>query len=404
MRALLATVLIGCAAPPIELAPDPEAPRALVVETWQPLLGFPTDYRHTDQLANVADSLGRDEGVDLVCLRSPLSSAERESILTATRTLYPHVGFVRTDRDTPIDDPRDLTGVARNLPTTAACTDAADRAALERWIDCCTGCLTVDGRLEDKCLVEKCLPLPPPSGPRCAVCMQSATRYGPVSEVRRTCEEVPNGELAADGQLGLLLLSKHPLTEIRAQLFPSTMLRHGALSATVHLSTRSVGVLCGYFDGFSNPIQPYSGVFGEPEPAGGSNIEQILFSLRMVQAARAMPAERTTLVLGGDVPMWRLARKTRALSMQQNWDYFATNLLPLVWPSDLCTVCGDNAFLTGLWPDVKVDSLESLAFAIGPPPQVSWVASGRTEARYQTMGRSGPAAPFYSLRARVIVP
>lgn len=404
MKALaIATLSIaGCVAPTISLAPDEEAGRTLTLETWDPMLGLVWSQGHEKMLNRALEALARDEGVDVLCLRSPLADAEREALVAAARGVLPFVGWVKTDRSTPFDDPRDLTLVPRALPTTPPCRDAADLAIVQASVDCLAGCRGVDGKVDEACALANCASTKPPNDPRCALCLDSASNFGSLDAVLPTCRDVAAGEMAVDGRLGALLLSRFPLSDVRAHVFPSTMLRHGALVATVTLPTRRASVVCGYFDSLYGMPAPYAGVFGAPSGFDGAGHEQQLFELNLLRVVRELPADRTTLVLGGDVVQWTIDRSTRKIE-RGDWDFFATNLEPLVPLSDLCTFCAGNRLSRSL--PAKFDVFESLAFASGPSPRVESVTIARDQASWSDdAGKPIPVAPLYSLRTKVVLP
>jgi hypothetical protein len=403
----------GCNAPYVTVTtndaaaetPPTATTETLTVETWDVVL----KWRYLDptvptRLQNVADALSTDEEVDVECLQGLTDDEDRQALVERLKARFPYVGYVRVDRTTPIDDAHDLTGELRTVDMTAACKDPLDIARVDARLACIRDrCRGADGYVERGCAESACGELAQPESLRCLYCS-----YGWLDQafdtVRDTCVSQPRGELQKDGRLGALILSRHPLTNVRAHVFPASLEQRGALSATVTVGTRAVSVLCVSVGQLY--AERYAGVFGAPDEAElGQSNEVELAVVRVMEVGNALGATRPTILLGGPYAQWSLMRSGEPTEPTP-WLRWATNFAPIVTPGkDLCTLCRTNPlgklmqYITG-----SASFFDALLFTSGSPLPVMSFGISRTEQVYTVLTKAVPASPWHGVRARLALP
>ena len=397
MKRLLTTAcLLGCTAPGISIA-EPPVDTSLRAETFDGNLRHLHDPTRAARVEILADSLAntRDE-VDLVCVTALAGDAERQKILERVKQRFPYVGFVKTDATMPLDDPRDIHGVAVTPVMTAACTDPADVAILDAHVKCAREvCVDGKGALDVACYFEKCRDRGNATAVRCNVCRVYAFAFSPVDRVRQVCAEAPRGELGFGGQLANVILSRRPLSNVRAHLFPSSIWTHGAISARVE-GHKPLNVVC-------NDIQQWGGGWDytgpyAPNTPDGWGLEAVLAKLRAIELARTLGRQAPTIVLGGTTLLFTTKRSALLLGEQ---DWFGVNLTAVVEPTlGLCTTCTTTNPTTTPYFAKGQDDFDLLLFTSGGPITASDVTLERTEAIHTLSGAPVSASAKYGVSAR----
>ncbi len=412
MRAtLLLALLLGCSAPTITTAPDVDAGgdetglASLTLDSWDVLMrlhGF--DPTANTRLANVIDSLVTDEEVDVECLQNLPRDEDRARVLAATKTRFPYSAHVSIDATTPIDDPRDLTGVTRKVELTPACSEPSDIARLDARVACLRDrCRDVAGYVDRACMARDCVTFSYPTGKRCAQCLDNGVANLALEAIHDTCVTKPRGEMT--GQLGALLLSRFPLTNPKVHVFPSSAQQRAAVSATLEAKGRTLQVVCadlGY--GGGGPPGSYAGVFGAPDENAAMFHESELVYIRLIELGRALGATRPTLLLGSQCGQWTVSPSGEAIS--DRWLMWATNFSPIAIPTkNVCTICRKNPLgaLIG-FAYGGPNFFDQIMFASGRAFPVEMFGNARTEASYTIAGKAVPASPWYSARARITLP
>jgi hypothetical protein len=396
MKAAVIALCVGCTAPAIAVA-DAPAPTGLRVES------FDVDFRYfynptrAARVENVAQSLASTaDDVDLVCATMIVGEAERLKIIERTKERFPHVGFVRTDASTPLDDRRNHLGELVSPDLTPACTDPADIAIVDAYASCVRDkCVDTAGGVSFRCVSEACAGFGVPTAPRCAGCLNFATAFSSIDVLHKKCVEDARGELGNGGQLSMLILSRRPLTNVRAHMFPSSIYPYGAISARVD---GGLNVMCNDLQQWGGP-GPYIGVYAPNDPEGGG-LEYQLAQLRAVDVARKLGREAPTVVLGGAVSMF-LTKRGQLLRGDQ--DLFGVNLDAVVVPTlDLCTLCRSTNPLTKLHFGADgPDEFDQLLFTSGGPISATDVRIERTANAFTVDGAAVPASPKYGVSARI---
>jgi hypothetical protein len=399
LRAALAWIVLGCTAPTIEVATNnalPAPDRALRVETWEVFLRQHEATR-AERLANVVATLAGSIDSDVLCLTGVPFDKDREALLA--KQSYPHVAWLKTDRNTAIDDMRDFSGRPVTLPAGPACV-ATDAAALDTHLACVKKCL-VDGFVDRACFLASCADTSALS-PRCGACVAVQLETNTVDNARAECVEKERGEMARDGRLAAMILSRYPLDQPNVRVFPSTVERVGALTATVDKNGTRTDVVCvdavPMFD--STAISPFAGDLRDADRGAG---EQLLTRVQLLELVASRARQRPTVLLGSSLYQWEV-RKTRVTASSDQL-VFAGNFLPLATPdSSLCTYCPSSNKFTSLlgtptgFPGV-FDAYFHLAGARAE--SIDDLRTTRSDQRFTYRGGAVPATSHFGVAATV---
>ncbi len=291
---------------------------------------------------------------DVVCLQEVWTEADKTAIAEAAKGAYPHVVRFETDLATPIDDPTDHDGNVVTPPSTAPCADPALNTALGDGIDCLkANCNTIPGSEDGqttsaKCASDSCVAhvatLLGADDKRCYGCLLANIPASSFAQMRTECGTNPNGGLAFGGRNGVMILSKHPLTESAMHVLPATWNRRIIARATVNLPNGAkVDVHCNHVAPlFNDPLYLYTGQYGKgaTDKQGWAN-EQILHAKKMIAFQKTRPDARAILL--GDLNASREEGDIEgegSATLDELEAVYDEAIAPGYTPA--CTFCDDN--------------------------------------------------------------
>lgn len=216
---------------------------------------------------------------EIVCIQEAWRDEDKRAIADAARARFPYALWYPHDlstRETEIPSTCDVLPV----PTTPPCTGATVTAAFNRGIDCLKQhCSTVmgseDGRTTStECAETECLASVLPlltSGAdalRCYGCLAPQLPMSTFAELRTACTTNPNAGYAFNGQSGVMILSRYPLSNQEQLVIPGTWNRRVILRATAAVpNAGAVDVYCNHLSPvFDSSAFPYTGRYGCGHP------------------------------------------------------------------------------------------------------------------------------------------
>lgn len=376
--------------------PAPE-PRRLTVEVLDVGLDGRREGWSADRVTALAAELERAPD-DVACLTGAFGE-QREQLAAALRGAYPHQLALPTGDDSPVEPlpgwdaaPQDegacaglkrypmrlLLGCIAALCGEEEAGRAPEDPPLTRLAE--AACTEPGGTCVDWLAVVDEID---PSG-RCGSCVLSHVRAGvDLATADLRCVIRP-GALPHDGDLGLLLLSRHPIQEVDVRVLPSTWGRRGYLRARVATPATPLQVMCASLTPAEAP-----GLRGE-WPRGRPHVEGVAGGIDgwaeenaaqvegLLAAAAAAPADAPLVVLGnlGNSPATtRLdgfgTRAVERLSMA----------LPLAAPAGhdpSCTTCPDNPLVARWAPASWMNRVHARGLPGDATVTVVRTATGRT--------------------------
>ena len=211
---------------------------------------------------------------DFMCLLETSSDADKAAIAAAASGQFPYAFYPTTNLDTAPNDPAQLDGAVPPPPSGPACT-ASDVSAA---IACATPCVTNDagGPIETtECLSKSCLG--PLGGLRygslsqqqCFDCLVYYFASVPLSAAQ-ACATDPRQQFSFAGATSSMLLSRYPLSNTKAYIFPGTGYRHAVLYAQAAVGDQNVDVYCTQLiSPLVGASLPYLGNYGAAIVDGG---------------------------------------------------------------------------------------------------------------------------------------
>lgn len=257
---------------------------------------------------------------DLVCLQEVWTQADKELIRDAAIASFPYSVLFEDDVDTPVDDATDQMGEIPAPPTTVPCPDpeASDGVTIvdqmNSAVDCVAeSCSTTtpgdeDGRTTSaSCASSNCvgavgaLLFGDAQQQRCYACVVTQLPTSTFSNIRTSCSTVVNQDLAFDGQNGVMILSRYPLSNEENWVIPGTWNRRTILRATATLPNgASLDAYCNHltpiFDDFTFP---YTGQYGDGKTgAAGWEAEQYLQAQKLIAFVQDRSGDSPAVILG----------------------------------------------------------------------------------------------------------
>lgn len=334
-RLLLPLLLSSCAAPTIAL-PATGSSRALTVEAWAVGLARRNDPERIARRDAIAAAVAATDA-DAVCLTEIVFDDDVDAVVTAAKARFPHHVHQVFDRHSPTDD-RGVDGTVVTMPSSPPCSEA-DAAAFDAGLECVRSkCAQADGSFTNDCR-KACVPDAIES--RCQSCLVHGVDARPLDSVRAPCFEDPRGELALDGRVEVLLLSKHPLRDARVVPTLGTGARAGVALAIADTDQGPVGLAClqlprlgaGTMKG---PFLPPTGF-----PLNNTYTEFGLQALRLVETVYTMKVP--TIVFGQPQFAWQVGKTGKLLAVCSFAGTFAGNFTlvttPELDPLTFCTEC-----------------------------------------------------------------
>lgn len=295
---------------------------------------------------------------DIVCLQEVWREEDKDAIATAVRGRFPHVARTVDNLDTSVTTEIDPMCPVPPVPTTPPCSSMALRTALDEGLRCLTAnCSTSPGSeagqttstdcAQTRCIgqVSALVTSTESDALRCYGCLASALPTESFSSIRTACTTNPHAGLAFNGRNGLMILSKHPLSNVEALVVPGTWNRRVMLRATATLpGDRRIAVYCNHLTPvFDSVAFPYTGRHGCGEVGRtGWATEQLAQARRLVQWINQSAGSTPTLI-AGDFNTGPAAAGVTA-EAEETYDYLRMQLTEAA-PSGYrpsCTFCPDN--------------------------------------------------------------
>jgi endonuclease/exonuclease/phosphatase family metal-dependent hydrolase len=296
---------------------------------------------------------------DVVCLQEVWREEDKDIIEAAVRARFPHIVRTRHDLTTPVTTDIDPMCDVPPAPTTAPCAAPALRTALDEGLRCLsTNCSTMPGNdmgqtTSTSCATSMCIgqvgaliTSPEPDALRCYGCLASSLPTETFGAMRTACQSDPNAGLAFGGRNGVMILSKHPLSDVQTLVIPGTWNRRVITRATATLpNARRVTVYCNHLTPqFDSTAFPYTGRHGCGRVGReGWATEQLAQARRLVQWVNEGGAQTPTVVLG-DFNTSPASTGVDAEAVE-TYNYLRAQLTPAVPQGyqPTCTYCPANA-------------------------------------------------------------
>jgi endonuclease/exonuclease/phosphatase family metal-dependent hydrolase len=400
---------------------DEPQPMDVVVETFNVGLAgafIPHEEARRQQMAaGLAAS-----PADVVCLQEVWLRSDKEAIAAGVASVFPHAVWDEHDLDTPLDDPEDQDGAIPPPPTVPPCDGEALEATLDAALACLSeNCSTApgsdDGRTtstacaQDACIAQVAgmVITDDLQTLRCYACLATGLPTSTFGEIRDRCTSEVNGELAFDGQSGVMILSRYPLRNAESWVVPGTWNRRVIARATVSLPNGAdADVYCNHLTPIFDDIAfPYTGVYGQGAlGADGWATEQLLQAEKLLAYVERTSDGRPSFVLGDFNASREIEVGGEVVSHDEGLatlTLLESVLVPAVAEGFVaaCTHCPDNANTSESTLPVWIDHI----FLAGLPA----AAVVSTERVYDEAvvavdgGARVPLSDHYGLRAVVTV-
>ena len=350
---------------------------------------------------------------DVICLQEVWRQSDKDLIISTAESTFPYAVSFQHDLNTTVDDPTDQNGDTPELPDTAPCT-GGQVDILESALTCLKdNCSTIPGSDEGQttstdCASENCtsavanLLLSGPEGLRCYGCIAPNLPTETFADLRDACTTDPNAGLAFGGQSGVMILSKHPVSNTEAYVLPGTWNRRVIVRATVDLpNSTSIDVYCNHltpiFDGLT---YPYTGYYGEGETdKDGWEAEQLLQAGKLIDYVNAETGDGVAFILG-DFNAGRDYGDTIVKEGLDTLELLESAFTPAITEdfTPVCTHCPDNPIANDAGDPVWIDHI---FMANVPASAVVSTEVTFTEASVAVDGGSVTLSDHYGLRSVV---
>jgi len=297
-------------------------PTAVRVETFNVALAgafIPFEAERRDPLINAIPTTD----ADIICLQEVWEQADKDAIVAAAASEFPHSAVFAHDLDTPVDDPTDQNGQIPAMPSGVPCPDAnvgdfganlADQ--LDQTAQCladfCSTTGDETGRTTSAdCAADACtlsvagLLFGNELQQRCYACAVTQLPTEIIATLADRCKTIENQDLAFRGQNGVMILSRFPLSNEETFVVPGTWNRRVVVNATATLPTGAeLDVYCNHLTPIFNVTGintfPYTGQYGggattEPEQW---EAEQRLQAEKLITYVQQTSGTRPAVVLG----------------------------------------------------------------------------------------------------------
>lgn len=291
---------------------------SVVVETFNLALAGAFIPFEEERRQPLADAIAAAEA-DLLCLQEVWTQADKDMIADAAADNYPHIAQFFNNLETPLDDPTDQNGEIPPPPTGPPCPDTEAEPGvtiqdqMNTAIDCVRdNCSTIPGddngqTTSTECAEEECfaevaaLILGSAQQQECYACLVTQLPTSTFAEIRSSCPADPNQNIAFEGQNGVMILSKHPLSNENDWVIPGTWNRRVILSARAALDGgQSLDVYCNHLTPiFNGAAFPYTGEYGNGlRGAAGWEAEQRLQAQKLIDYVETTSGETPAVIMG----------------------------------------------------------------------------------------------------------
>ena len=246
----MTTTLLALLLAPAALAQD--GGPTLTVETWNVGLAHGFVDHAAARLPAIVDAISSADA-DVLCIQEAWQPGDRAAILEALQDTYPH---------------SHLTEVEQKRASMAPICRKGDLFGEGRFVSCMTDqCGDLAGDEKTDCIIDSCGPTLDAlksAQPECANALMAQVGKSSFSALWNVIRPWrPTGLYAYGGSDGLMMVSKHPLSDARAIDFTdiSTLNRRRALVAAVDVGSQPVTVACTHLTADLSSIAPYPGPF-----------------------------------------------------------------------------------------------------------------------------------------------
>jgi endonuclease/exonuclease/phosphatase family metal-dependent hydrolase len=306
---------------------SPLGPTEVTVDTFNVALAGAFIPYEAERRQPIIDAI-EGANADILCLQEVWEQSDKDMIKAAVEENYPHVVSFEDGLDTPVDDPTDQNGEVPESPEGVPCADVEPDdpqtpegdTMLDQMNDACDclrdNCSTIEGSDEGRtesaeCASSSCVPAvapllfgDDPRQQRCYACVITQLPTETIGDIRSRCATIENQDLAFRGQNGVMILSRHPLSNATNWVIPGTWNRRNILSATARLPNGvDLDVYCNHltpiFDGGAINTFPYTGQYGLGGTGpDGWQAEQELQAQKLVDHVSETSGNRPAVILG----------------------------------------------------------------------------------------------------------
>jgi endonuclease/exonuclease/phosphatase family metal-dependent hydrolase len=251
----IAIVLLGCSSQVV--SETKHAPLDLQVDTYNiGLAGIGVPLEEARRPALLAE-LSKLKG-DFACLQEVWQDSDKAAVISAMRPHYPYAFYADTTLATKVDD----------VAETAPCV------GFEKELDAGVACLaskcqTPDGRVTSlECAVDSCIgdvaTLLAAKDKRCYACLAATLPSEKIADIATQCR-APGRGLGFSGQSSQIILSKHPVSNMRYTVLPGCWQQRVVISLTAALPNgANVNVVCNHLSSIDDDdLIPYVCPWGD---------------------------------------------------------------------------------------------------------------------------------------------
>ena len=265
---------------------------------------------------------------DILCLQEVWAQEDKDQIRIAAMENFPYIVSFENDLDDELDDATDQNGNVPPAPETVPCPDDVEvsgggtvKDQMDAAIDCVrdgqdnegNACSTIPGSDEGRttsidCATDACsaevagLIFGNEQQQRCYACVATQLPTDTFGDIRARCPADKNQLLAFQGQNGLMILSRYPLSNEANWVIPGTWNRRVITSATAKLPNGAqLDVHCNHLTPiFSGLVFPYTGQYGGDGTAPGEQweAEQFLQAEKLILRVEDASGNRPAVILG----------------------------------------------------------------------------------------------------------
>jgi hypothetical protein len=328
---------------------------------------------------------------DVVCVHEAWGKTQRDGIVTAAASKFPHKATFDIALEDEPDDPTDQSGAVPPERTNAPChlSEAKINAAMDCIKANCVEPLASEDGIPKVplagCMTSKCMASilgllgPSPDDNACFSCMfGNLAAFETVGYIRDECMNNPKARFAHRGDSAVVVLSKHPIQNAESWILPSSEWRVNIVRAPVALPNGAlVDVYCTQLTTPADSItRPYTGQYGNGKTGlEGWQSELYLQADKLIAyvQGRSEAVGRKAVIVGSmySGPEY-FDGQTKVLEATNVDAYNAiSSAFPLAVPPTYvpaCTLCNDNLILAepGSTPE-GASTWQSFVFLSGIP-------------------------------------
>ena len=291
----------------------------------------------------VIDAIAASEA-DVLCLQEVWEQSDKDRVIAAA-TAFPFAVSFTHDFDTPIDDPTDIDG---NTPCSTIPGDDGGKT-------------TSAACAEEMCFSEVAgLVLGGPAPLQCYSCLTTNLPTETFTDMREFCTTQVGSNVAFRGQSGVMILSKHPISNPSSFVLPGTWNRRIIAEATVTLPNSSeVDIYCNHLTPVLSGLAfPYTGAYGNGmSGANGWGAEELLQAGKLAARVQSRTGTaRPAFILGDFNSGVEDMANGLDEEFEETYEFLAGQFTPAVAADFVpsCTFCGSNPNVGGddaVWID-----------------------------------------------------